>query len=137
MEESINSFIKNSFDITGCDIKTYSPLALAYIGDCVFDLYIRSIIINQGNMQANKLHNKASKIVCAFNQASMIDKMLPHMTEEEISVYNRGRNAKQKTFAKNSSMHDYKKATGFEALIGYLYLSDQDERIVELIKIGL
>jgi len=116
------------------DIRTYSPLALAYIGDGVFDLVIRSVVVGKGNTSANRLHVRTSQIVKAHTQALIIEYLLPQLTEEEADIYRRGRNAKSPTMAKNATMSDYRKATGLEALVGYLYLTDQFERMVELIK---
>ncbi|MGN1158206.1 MAG: Mini-ribonuclease 3 [Agathobacter sp.] len=137
MEKKINSYIKEQFEIADVDIKTYSPLALAYIGDGIFDLVIRSIVVSKGNTKANQLHQYTSHIVKAASQAQMIEALEEELTEEEADVYRRGRNAKSPTMAKNASMVDYRKATGFEALMGYLYLKDDFERIVELTKLGL
>lgn len=137
MEMKIDSYIKEQFDIKEVDIKTYSPLALAYIGDGIFDLVIRSVIVGKGNTKASQLHFQTSHIVKAQSQALMIEALEAELTEAEADVYRRGRNAKSPTMAKNATMADYRKATGFEALMGYLYLTDQFERIVELTKLGL
>lgn len=130
----INKYIKEEFGVGEVDIRTYSPLALAYIGDGVFDLVIRSVVVGKGNTSANRLHVRTSQIVKAHTQALIIEYLLPQLTEEEADIYRRGRNAKSPTMAKNATMSDYRKATGLEALVGYLYLTDQFERMVELIK---
>lgn len=119
------------------DIKEYSPLALAYIGDAVFDLIIRSLVLNEGNRQVQKLHKRTSAIVQASSQARMITALNDELSQEEHAVYKRGRNAKSLSPAKNQSVSDYHKATGFEALIGYLYLKKEWKRMLELIKAGL
>ena len=139
MEESISllHLIKQSFELKEVDIRAYSPLTLAYIGDCVYDLVIRTVVVERGNEPANKLHKKTVAYVKAQTQASMIEALLPYLTEEEEAVYKRGRNAKSYTSAKNASIGDYRKATGMEALVGYLYLTGQEARIMELIKTGL
>ena len=137
MDKKINSYIKEQFEIADVDIKTYSPLALAYIGDGIFELVIRSIVVGKGNTKASQLHQHTSHIVKAASQAKMIEALEADLTEEEADVYRRGRNAKSPTMAKNASMADYRKATGFEALMGYLYLKDDFDRIVELTKLGL
>lgn len=139
MEESISllDLIKQSFELKEVDIRAYSPLTLAYIGDCVYDLVIRTVVVERGNEPANKLHKKTVAYVKAQTQASMIEALLPYLTEEEETVYKRGRNAKSYTSAKNASIGDYRKATGMEALVGYLYLTGQEARIMELIKTGL
>ena len=122
MQKGIDSYIKEQFGISEVDIRTYSPLTLAYIGDGIFDLVIRSVVVGKGNTRAGELHKRTSQIVKAHTQAE---------------VYRRGRNAKSPTMAKNATMSDYRKATGFEALMGYLYLKDEFERLVELVKTGV
>ena len=115
----------------------YSPLALAFIGDSVFDLVIKSVIVEKANCQVNKLQNKTSKIVRATTQALIVDGLKDVLTEEEANIYRRGRNAKPYTKAKNASYSEYCKATGLEALVGYLYLKGDTERLIALIKTGL
>ncbi len=137
MEMKIDSYIKQQFDIENVDIRTYSPLTLAYIGDGIFDLVIRTLVVGKGNTKASQLHYQTSHIVKAETQAKLIEALETDLTEEEVDVYRRGRNAKSPTMAKNASMVDYRKATGFEALLGYLYLKDEFPRVVELTKIGL
>lgn len=139
MEKSlkVDSYIRECLNIPDVDIRTYSPLTLAFIGDGIYDLIIRTMIVGRGNTKASQLHQHTSHLVKAHSQSVMIEYMLPHMTEEEMAVYKRGRNAKSPTMAKNATMADYRRATGFEALMGYLYLSDQFERIMELVQIGL
>lgn len=138
MEEKmkIDSYIREQFEVKDVDIRTYSPLVLAYIGDGIYDLIIRTVVVGKGNTKAGELHKRTSQIVKAHTQAEMMEILLPHLTEEEESIYRRGRNAKSPTMAKNATMSDYRKATGFEALMGYLYLKDEVERMVELVKLG-
>lgn len=136
MEASLKKF-KELFELEDTDIRTYSPLTLAYIGDAIYELVIRTILVEKGNTQVNKLHQRASKLVKASAQSAIIEKLKPYLTEEEMGVFKRGRNAKSFTMAKNASMSDYRRATGFEALMGYLYLTEQWDRILELIKIGI
>ncbi|MCI7112805.1 MAG: ribonuclease III [Lachnobacterium sp.] len=133
----IDSYIKEQFGIKDVDIRTYSPLTLAYIGDGIFDIVIRSVVVGKGNTKASQLHKHTSSIVKAHTQAVMIEALEPHLTKEEADIYRRGRNAKSSTMAKNATMADYRKATGLEALMGYLYLSDDFERVVELTKLGV
>lgn len=133
----IDSYIKAQFDIKEVDIRTYSPLTLAYIGDGIFDLVIRSVVVGKGNTKASQLHYQTSHIVKAETQAKIMEALESELTAEEADVYRRGRNAKSPTMAKNASMADYRKATGFEALMGYLYLKDDFPRLVELTKLGL
>ncbi len=136
MEESITILdaIKREFDCKEVDIRTYSPLTLAYIGDAIYDLVIRTIVVERGNSTANKLHRKAVAYVNARVQARMIDALEDELSEEEESVYHRGRNAKSYTSAKNASVIEYRKATGLEALCGYLYLQGRQERMLYLIR---
>lgn len=136
MEKSI-SYLRDQFQLENRDIKTYSPLTLAYIGDGIYELIIRTILVSQGNCPPQKLHKKASALVKAEKQSQMIDVLEPLLTEEEYAVYKRGRNAKSYTMAKNAAMSDYRRATGFEALMGYLYLTDQNTRMIDLVKLGL
>ena len=139
MEESINflTFYKETFGLKRADASTYSPLVLAYIGYAVYELMIRTKIVNDGNMQVNKLHKKSAGLVKAETQANLIKLLLPHLTEEELAVYKRGRNAKSMTVAKHATMTDYRMATGFEALIGWLFLAERFQRLTELTALGL
>ncbi|RHV38225.1 ribonuclease III [Ruminococcus sp. OM05-10BH] len=141
MEESItmelDSYLCEVFQTEENDIRSYSPLSLAFIGDCVYDLVIKSLIIRKGNRPVNVMQKETSRLVQASAQSAMMRVMQEHLTEEEHAVYRRGRNAKSVSPAKNQSITDYRRATGFEALIGYLYLKKNYRRIVDLIKTGL
>lgn len=137
MAAGIDSYIKEQFQIPDVDVRTYSPLVLAYIGDGIYDLVIRSVVVGKGNTRAGELHKRTSQIVKAHTQSEMIEHLFTLLTDEEKDIYRRGRNAKSPTMAKNATMSDYRKATGFEALMGYLYLTDRFERIVELVKAGV
>ncbi len=138
MEESISllTLIKKNFALKEVDIRTYSPLTLAYIGDAVYDLIFRTVVVLEGNASANKLHNKTIQFVKAPAQALLIEAIMEELLPE-LAVYKRGKNAKPYTMAKNATMGEYKRATGLEALMGYLYLTDQTERALQLIQIGL
>ena len=127
----------NEFGLVEQDIRTYSPLTLAYIGDAIFELVVRTVLVERKNTQAEKLHKAATQIVKAETQARMIEALKDSLTPEEMSAYKRGRNAKAVTRAKNATMADYRKATGFEALMGYLYLKGEMERMIELIHLGV
>ena len=137
MAVDLNSYFNEKFNIEPKDIRTYSPLTLAYIGDSIYDLVIRSILVNKGNTPVNKLHQRASQIVKAPTQAAMILALMDELTEEEADWYRRGRNSKPHTKAKNASTIDYLDATGFEAVLGYLYLTGDMDRICELVNRGL
>lgn len=139
MEEDLSflSMINKTFAVKEVDVRAYSPLTLAYIGDAIYDVIIRTVVVERSNRPANELHKRTSSFVKAQTQAAIIDVLLPLLSEEEEAVYKRGRNAKSYTSAKNASIGDYRKATGFEALVGYLYLQDKTERVLELVKEGL
>jgi len=131
------SELKELFELKDRDLRTYSPLTLAYIGDGVYELVIRTILVKKGNCPVNQLHKKASSLVKAGAQSKMMELLEPDLTEEELAVYKRGRNAHSPTMAKHATMADYRRATGFEALMGYLYLKEDYSRIVELVRKGI
>lgn len=141
MEKSVewqfDTYMQEIFHMQEVDIKEYSPLALAYIGDSIYDLIIKSLVLNEGNKQVQKMHKETSAYVQASAQSLMMRKLQEHLTEEEHVVYKRGRNAKSVSPAKNQSITDYRRATGFEALMGYLYLKKDWKRMIDLVKIGL
>lgn len=139
MEKGIDLFtiISSEMNLQLNDIKTYSPLTLAYLGDAVYEVLVRTRVVCGGNTQVNKLHHKSSELVKAHSQAEIIKGILDELSEEEMTYYKRGRNAKSYTSAKNATIGDYRMATGFEALIGYLYLSGQTDRMIELVKKGI
>ena len=141
MEKSVgfefDSYMQEIFQMEEVDVSTYSPLTLAYIGDGIYDLIIRSLVVNHGNKQVNKLHKETSSLVQASAQSLMMRTMQEYLTEEEHAIYKRGRNAKSISPAKNQSITDYRRATGFEALLGYLYLKKEWKRMLDLVKIGL
>lgn len=140
MEKSIISLedsLGSVFGLSSKDWKLYSPLTLAYLGDAVYEMVIRTICVKRTNMQTQKLHRKVTGYVSAKAQAKMMDALIGELTEEEESIYRRGRNSKPYTKAKNASMEEYLKATGFEALVGYLYLQKEYERMNALIAHGI
>ena len=140
MEKSIISLedsLDSVFGLSSKDWKLYSPLTLAYLGDAVYEMVIRTICVTRTNMQTQKLHRKVTGYVSAKAQAKMMDALIGELTEEEESIYRRGRNSKPYTKAKNASMEEYLKATGCEALVGYLYLQKEDERMNALIAHGI
>ncbi len=118
-----------------CDVNNLSPLTLAFMGDTVFDMFVRERLICQANRPVNKLHNLASKTVNAASQAEAVKKIMDILTEEEQAVFRRGRNTHTNHKAKNATEGDYHYATGFEALFGYLYLKGNIERLRELFDI--
>ena len=136
METCLNCF-KEAMKLKEVEAREYSPLALAYLGDAVYELAIRTFVMNHGNPQVNKMHNKTAGLVKAEAPANFYKVLEEELTEEEKAVYRRGRNAKSVTMAKHATMKDYRMATGFEALMGYLYLTEQMERMAELLGHGL
>lgn len=119
-------------DETPCNPGQLSPLNLAFVGDTVFDLFVREMLVCQANRPVNKLHGEATKMVKASAQSAAALKILPLLSEEELTVLKRGRNAHTNHKAKNASEGDYHLATGLEALFGYLYLSGRIERLRDL-----
>lgn len=131
--------IKSLFALEDIDPNTYSPITLAYIGDCVYELVIRTVITMHANCPANILNKQVVWYVKAVNQAIIYDLYMEDgvLSSEEASILRRGRNAKSATVAKHASVGDYRKATAVEALVGYLYLKGRSDRLIELIKLGM
>lgn len=129
--------IKEAYELSDVKPEEVAPLILAHIGDAVYEVVIRTITLSRGNRAIEKVHKEATKYVNAGTQAEMADKIYDLLTPEEAEAYRRGRNAKSATKAKNASISDYRKATGFEALMGYLYVSGNTERMLELVKEGM
>ncbi|MFB8887536.1 Mini-ribonuclease 3 [Clostridioides difficile] len=120
------------------ELVTMSPLVLAYLGDTVYETYIREYLIRQNTQRkVNDLHKLAIKYVKAKAQATIIHEIEIELTEEESKIYKRGRNQKSNTSPKNADIIDYKHATGFEALMGYLYLNNEIERLQYIINKGI
>ena len=139
MEEHIDKdrYFKDTLGIEDVNPTNYSPLSLAYIGDSIFDVMVRTIEVSKVNKQVNKYHRDVSKIVCAPAQSQMAMAIQEALTEEEMDIFKRGRNAKSYTKAKNASTRDYRNATGFEALLGYLYLKEDYKRLTDIVKMAL
>lgn len=129
--------LKELFHLENQDLRSYSPLTLAYIGDGVYELIIRTILVKKGNCPVNRLHKKASSLVKAGAQSAIMKVIEEELTPEELSVYRRGRNAHSPTMAKHATMADYRRATGFEALMGYLYLKEDYTRMLTLVRMGI
>ena len=129
--------MREVLQLSPVDVDSCSPLVLAYIGDCVYDLIIKNRVISFGNKPVHKLHEETSSFVQASTQSLMMRTMQQHLTEEEHAIYRRGRNTKSVSPAKNQSITDYTRATGFEALLGFLYLKKEYARLMQLVKIGL
>ena len=116
------------------DVNLLSPLTWAYIGDAVYELYIRTNLVNKTKLKPHKLHIESIKYVKAKAQANILSKISEKLTDEEKDIVRRGRNTENHHVAKNSNVADYAQSTAFEALIGYLYLTKQDERLKEIFK---
>lgn len=125
----MDEYIKN------IDLQTVSMQTLAFIGDAVYNVYIRCYLASRSNVKTGMLHKESIKYVSAKGQSHTIDDILDILTEEEKSIYKRGRNTNIATVSKNVDVVNYKRATGFEALIGYLYVKRDKNRLDELVKI--
>ncbi len=117
------------------DVNMMSPLTWAYIGDCVYELYIRQELINKTNLKPHKLHIDAIQYVKASKQAEILQEIMPKLTEEEEDIVRRGRNSENHHLPRNASVQDYMYSTAFEALIGFLYLTKKDERLKEILSL--
>lgn len=136
------SFYKNillNFSKESPDIRSYSPVVLAYMGDAVLETVIRTVLVSRYTNKVSDINKKCSSIVKATTQARIVRLLLDEevLTEEEKSIYRRGRNANTFTSAKNAGISEYKMSTGFEAVLGYLYLSERTDRLLYIVKTGL
>ncbi|MCC6093894.1 MAG: hypothetical protein LIV24_02545 [Eubacterium sp.] len=127
--------LEEAFSLPDFSARQFSPLTLAYIGDGIYELMIRTLLVRQSDAPVNKLHRRASSLVKAETQSEMIGYLQENglLTDEEERVFHRGRNSKALTRAKNASIQEYRRATGFEAVCGYLYLKGDVKRLVELV----
>ena len=116
------------------EVDMMSPLTWAYVGDCVYELYIRTNLVNKTNLKPHKLHIETIKHVKAKSQAKLLEKIYDKLTEEEKDIVRRGRNAESHHLPKNANVQEYKYATAFEGLIGYLYLTKQFKRLKEILE---
>ena len=114
-----------------------NPLVLAYMGDAVYEVYIRQYVISRPNHRPNHLHREAVKFVSNKAQARALEKLMPHLSEEEADIVRRGRNAKSGTIPKNADVLDYRHSTAFECLIGYLYYRQRFERLEQLLELSI
>ena len=139
METNLNNNADRLYrpSCTEAEAGSYSPLALAFQGDAFYELAVRTMLLSEGNARPNDLNRRKRRLVNAGAQSQMMETIEPMLTEAEEAVYRRGRNAKSYTMAKNATMADYRRATGFEALVGYLYLSGRKERAYALIAAGI
>jgi len=124
-------------DAMTAQVRQYSPLTLAYAGDAAYELVIRTMLVRRANQPVHRLHRQASSLVKAEKQSEMAGILEPLLTEEEAQIYRRGRNARANTHARSAGIQEYRRATGFEAVIGFLWLSGRKERMLDLIAAGL
>lgn len=134
IDEVLSSFRNRDGEIPSVSPSQMSPLVLAYIGDTVYDLFVRTMLVESTTLSAHGLHMRAAKLVCAAAQSRAFLRIEQLLSEEEMSVFKRGRNAHMGTVPKNAEIIDYRRATGLEALMGYLYLLGRDERLSELMR---
>lgn len=139
MEESLRQEERRQFlpCLTSEEAGNYSPLVLAFAGDAVYELAVRTMLVQKNRARPHELNKVKAKLVNAGAQSAMMETLREFLTDEEMAVYRRGRNAKTDSVAKHASVGDYRRATGFECLMGYLFLSGRKERLIELIGIGL
>ena len=137
MIEEIFKKISQELPVKPGDINTYSPLALAYVGDAVYELYIRTLLLSRGNAPVHKLHRQSVAFVKAKAQSDIVHKLMERLDPVEQDVVRRGRNAKSGTIPKNADVADYKYATGFETLLGYLYIKQDFARLLEVMRISV
>ena len=136
LEQQVQANLTEMLVLPKMDVRTYSPLVLAYIGDAVYEILVRTRVVSHGSMQVNKMHKKSASLVKAETQANLAKLLMDDLTPEESAVYRRGRNARSATMAKHATMIDYRMATGFEALMGYLYLMGRYDRVLKLVHDG-
>lgn len=136
-EPGFPAYFKTPLKLKAVEPEGFSPLGLAYIGDAVYELMVRSLVVSRGSVQVNKMHKKSASLVNAGTQARLVRLIMEELTKEEEAIYKRGRNAKSATSAKHATIQDYRTATGFEALCGYLYLCGRMERLSVLVGMGL
>lgn len=139
MTDTFFELYKQKLNLKAVDVQTTSPLILAYIGDCVYDLAVREYVVSHYPGSVNSINRMKTEFVCAHAQSEIMGYMIGNdlLTDEEMSIYRRGRNQKSVTHSKNSSIQEYRRATGFEALIGYLYVTAQYERLIEFESMGI
>ena len=137
--QTFHGLVKEEFELTEPDISDCSILNLAFVGDNVFDLVARTLVLSTGKRRVNDIHKLKSSLVKAETQAWIADYLVKEnlFTEEEADYFRRGKNAKTANHAKNAGLSDYHKATGLETVMGFLYLTDREKRAIELCKQGI
>jgi ribonuclease-3 family protein len=133
MDENFFKSLNADAGISRGDLNSYSPLVLAYVGDAVYEIFIRTLLVSHGNAPVNKLHRQSIGFVRAKAQSDTIHALMESLSAEELDIVRRGRNAKSGSIPKNADVTEYKYATGFESLLGYLYLKGDYSRLLELL----
>lgn len=129
--------LSNELKMSAADLAETSPLVLAYLGDALYEAYIRSYLVKCNKLSVHKLHKLSVGFVSANAQAAIIHKLMDILSEDEKDIIRRGRNTKSGSVPKNADIGKYRYATGFEALVGYLYLSNQNDRLSDVLKKSL
>ncbi len=129
--------ILEQFNFSENEVNNLAPLVLAYIGDAVYEVFIRTLLISKGNIPVHILHKRSINFVKAKAQSDIIHRIMEKLNQDELDIVRRGRNAKSGTIPKNADVTEYKYATGFEALIGYLYLKKQNDRLMEILNMAI
>ncbi len=137
MFEDIVSNMRKDFDIKPMEVLNLQPLVLAYIGDAVYEVYIRTMLVINKKTNVNMLHKMSIKYVNAKAQSDIIHRIMDKLTQDEQDVVRRGRNAKSATAPKHAEITDYRYSTGYEALIGYLYLTNDIERLTYILRLSV
>ena len=137
MFQDIISNMRKDFDIKPMDVMNLQPLVLAYIGDAVYEVYIRTMLVINKQTNVNTLHKMSVGYVKAKAQSDIVHRIADMLTQDEQDVVRRGRNAKSATVPKHAEVTDYRYSTGFEALIGYLYLINSTERLMEILRLSV
>lgn len=137
MFEDIVGNMRRDFDIKPMDVMNLQPLVLAYIGDAVYEAYVRTMLVVNKKTNVNMLHKMSVKYVKAQAQSDIVRRIMDRLTPEEQDVVRRGRNAKSATVPKHAEITDYRYSTGYEALIGYLYLLNQTDRLMEILRMSV
>mgnify|MGYP004704077397 CR=1 FL=1 len=136
IENTFEKFL-DQFNFSENEVNTMAPLVLAYIGDAVYEVFIRTLLISEGNTPVHKLHKRSIEYVKAKAQSDIIHRIMEKLDPDELNIVRRGRNAKSGTIPKNADVTEYKYATGFESLIGYLYLKKDNDRLMEVLKMAI
>jgi len=134
MYNNFMEIILDKYKIDEKEVDFYSPLVLAYVGDAVYEVFVRTMLALKGNMSVHNMHKKSISYVKAKAQSDIVHRLYDRLTDEEKDIVRRGRNSKSGTIPKNADVSDYKYATGFESLIGYLYLKGRTERLFEILE---